>query len=149
MGSMRQELHRGREQTAHDYHAGEPLPDDAPDRPPLVSSRAPSRRSTSTFSKFIGRLEADGKVEPGLTMHGLRHTPGMRLKEEGADDCTIADGLAQSGLLMARHYCRLANTSERDRKLIGSAKIFGERAKRKSSPDPENRSDRQANTESK
>ena len=39
----------------------------------------------STFGKFIGRLEAEGLVEPGLTMHGLRHTLGTRLREVTAD----------------------------------------------------------------
>ena len=34
----------------------------------------------STFGKFIDRLEAEGDVGPGLTMHGLRHTLGTRIQ---------------------------------------------------------------------
>lgn len=58
----------------------------------------------STWSKFKAALEKEGKVAPGLTIHGLRHTLGTRLREAGADDRTIADVLGQDSVAMGRHY---------------------------------------------
>jgi integrase len=55
------------------------------------------------------RLEAAGKIAPGLTFHGLRHTVATILREEGFDDRTIADALGQKTDAMARHYSRDAN----------------------------------------
>lgn len=62
------------------------------------------------------KLEAAGLVAPGLTFHGLRHTVGTILAEEGFDDRTIADVLGQSTDRMARHYSRDA---DRARKMVG------------------------------
>jgi hypothetical protein len=45
--------------------------------------------------KFLGRLEEQGKVGPGLTIHGLRHTSGTLMHELGFDKDTIADMLGQ------------------------------------------------------
>src|SRR6185436_10703594 len=39
----------------------------------------------STFIKAIAKLEMAGRVEPGLTFHGLRHTCGTLLVEAGFD----------------------------------------------------------------
>ena len=79
----------------------------------------------SSFCKFIRRLQRAGKVEPGLTFHGLRHTLGTRLKEAGADDRAIADLLGQSSLAMANHYSRDADTSPRDARLIELTDLAG------------------------
>ena len=57
------------------------------------------------------KLEAEGKVEKGLTMHGLRHTLGVLLKEAGAHDGEIADVLGQSTTAMARYYSQGAGLS--------------------------------------
>lgn len=84
----------------------------------------------STFGKFVDALEAAGKVGPGLTFHGLRHTVGTRLKEAGADDRAIADILGQSSTAMAAHYSRQADTSKRDAALIDATDIFGTKAGR-------------------
>ena len=84
----------------------------------------------STFCKFIRKMEVAGKVEPGLTMHGLRHTLGTRLKEAGAEDGDIADILGQKTTAMARHYSDQADTSEKSRGLIEAADIFGAGRKR-------------------
>ena len=61
-------------------------------------------------------LEAAGVVAPGLTFHGLRHTVGTILAEEGFDDRTIADVLGHATEAMARHYSREA---DRTRKMKG------------------------------
>lgn len=59
------------------------------------------------------RLEAEGKIEKGLTMHGLRHTLGVLLKEAGAHDGEIADVLGQSTTAMARYYSQGAGLSDK------------------------------------
>lgn len=43
------------------------------------------------------KLEAEGKVEPGLTLKGLRHTVATILAEMGYDERTIADMLGVGG----------------------------------------------------
>jgi integrase len=72
----------------------------------------------SSWSKLRNRLLAEGKVAPGLTFHGLRHTLGTRLKEAGASDQQIADILGQKSLSMARLYSEGAETPEETRGLV-------------------------------
>jgi integrase len=50
-----------------------------------------------------------GKVEPGLTMHGLRHTAGKNLADAGAETRVIAAMLGHATLQMAEHYSREAD----------------------------------------
>lgn len=64
------------------------------------------------------RLEAEGKVQPGLTLYGLRHTVAVILKELGYDDRSIADALGQKTEAMARHYSKGADLR---RKMVGVA----------------------------
>ncbi|ODA67098.1 Phage integrase family protein [Methyloligella halotolerans] len=75
----------------------------------------------ASWRTFRGRLEKAGLVAPGLTFHGLRHTYGTILAEEGFDDRTIADALGHSTEAMARHYSRDA---DRTRKMAGVVKRF-------------------------
>ena len=80
----------------------------------------------SSFGKFIDRLEAAGKVGPGLTMHGLRHNLATRLKEAGADDGTIADLLGQRTTAMSRHYSAEADLPKSTRALMMGLNLTGE-----------------------
>ncbi|TQV80366.1 tyrosine-type recombinase/integrase [Denitrobaculum tricleocarpae] len=81
----------------------------------------------SSFYKFIRMLQGDeekgieAKVAPGLTFHGLRHTVGTILAEEGFDASTIADALGHATEEMARHYMRHANLKK---KMTGVVKVF-------------------------
>lgn len=61
------------------------------------------------FFRLIGRLAAAGKIGPGLSFHGLRHTLGTQLAEAGCDAQTIASILGQRDTRMAEHYSRTAN----------------------------------------
>lgn len=61
------------------------------------------------FFRLVGRLAREGKVGPGLSFHGLRHTLGTRLAEAGCDAQTIASILGQRSTVMAEHYSRNAN----------------------------------------
>lgn len=88
----------------------------------LVNSRGASWTENgfrSSVFKFLGRLEGEGKVEPGLTIHGLRHTCGTLLRELGFDKDTIADMLGQEDAGMAEWYARDADL---ERKLVGVVK---------------------------
>jgi integrase len=67
------------------------------------------------------RLESEGKVGPGLTLYGLRHTVAVILRESGHDERTIADALGQRTIEMARHYAKGADLS---RKMRGIVKQF-------------------------
>jgi integrase len=69
--------------------------------------------------KFLGKLEEQGKVRPGLTIHGLRHTCGTLMRELGFDKDTIADMLGQEDAGMAEWYARDADL---ERKLSGVVK---------------------------
>ena len=65
------------------------------------------------FFGLIRRLEAEGKVRPGLTFHGLRHTAGRVLADRGADPRTIAALLGHKTLQMAAHYSDEADRKKR------------------------------------
>ena len=67
------------------------------------------RASLRTFMKG---LEAEGRIEPGSTFHGLRQTAAAVLKETGATDEDIGVWLTHSPQ-MARHYSRDASKRER------------------------------------
>ena len=64
-------------------------------------------------------LEQQGRVSPGLTLYGLRHTVAVILREAGADERTIADALGQK-TKMARHYARGADLKIKMRGVIAS-----------------------------
>lgn len=78
------------------------------------------------FFRLVKRLEAEGKVRPGLTFHGLRSTAGRILADRGADPRTIAALLGHKTLQMAALY-----SEEHDRKKRGVAAVAKLRPKRK------------------
>jgi integrase len=62
----------------------------------------------TSFFRLIRTLVAEGKVQPGLSFHGLRHTLGTKLAEAGCDAATIAAVLGQATTKMADHYSKTA-----------------------------------------
>jgi integrase len=66
----------------------------------------------ASWRTFRQRLEREGKVQAGLTIHGLRHTVATMLREEGFDTRTIADALGQKSTAMAEHYSKGANLTK-------------------------------------
>lgn len=72
----------------------------------------------ASWVKFRKRLEAEGKIDRGLTLHGLRHTLGKMLKEAGLPDGAIADILGQSSIAMARHYSNEAELPASSRQVL-------------------------------
>jgi integrase len=59
------------------------------------------------------KLEEEGKIQPGLTLKGLRHTVATILREMGKDHATIAEMLGQKTEAMAKHYSRRADMSKK------------------------------------
>jgi integrase len=74
------------------------------------------------------KLEDAGKINPALTLKGLRHTVATILSEMGMDDRTIADYLGQKTEAMARHYSKHANKT---RKLNAVVKDFDKEVNRR------------------
>ncbi len=79
----------------------------------------------SSFGKFVKGLQGQGLVGPGLTMHGLRHTLGTRLREVTSDLDLIRRILGQQTLSMAQHYSETADTSRQARKALGKVDFTG------------------------
>ncbi|ASP85488.1 site-specific recombinase [Sinorhizobium meliloti] len=66
---------------------------------------------STSWDKLKKKLEKEGKVQPGLTLKGLRHTVGTILAEMGKDNGTIALVLGHATEAMAKHYSRRADRS--------------------------------------
>jgi integrase len=81
----------------------------------------------STFIKAIAKLEKAGRIEGGLTFHGLRHTCGTLLVEAGFDIDSVRRWLGQKTLAMAIHYSETADTSLRMQKMMTTFDPLGRR----------------------
>lgn len=64
---------------------------------------------STNWARIKTKLEAARKVQPGLTLKGLRHTVATILREMGKDPATIANMLGQKTEAMAKHYSRRAD----------------------------------------
>jgi len=69
------------------------------------------------------RLEEAGRVQPGLTLYGLRHTVAVILRESGFDERTIADYLGQRTIEMARHYSKGADLQPKMRHVAAEFEV--------------------------
>lgn len=65
------------------------------------------------FFGLIRELEHAGKIGPDLTFHGLRHTAGTGLANQGVEPRTIAALLGHRTLAMAAHYSEGADREKR------------------------------------
>ena len=65
------------------------------------------------FKRHIKRLESEGKIGPGLTMHGLRHTFGKALAESWGDARTIARAIGDKTPAMGDYYSSEANLDDK------------------------------------
>jgi integrase len=72
----------------------------------------------SSWQKFRRKLEREGRIGPGLTLYGLRHTVAVILREMGYDERTIADALGQTDPKMALHYAKLADLKPKMRGVV-------------------------------
>jgi integrase len=60
----------------------------------------------SSFSKWVKRLTQQGKVKPGVTFHGLRHTVGTFARENGHSEFDVAAAIGDRSTAMAAVYGR-------------------------------------------
>lgn len=67
---------------------------------------------STNWHRIKSKMEAAGKIQPGLTLKGLRHTVATILREMGKDPATIANMLGQKTEAMAKHYSRRADMSK-------------------------------------
>lgn len=65
------------------------------------------------FRRLRDRLVAEGKLNPGLTFEGLRHTAGKRLSERGVDPRVVARALRHKSLAAAMRYLEEADRKPR------------------------------------
>lgn len=63
----------------------------------------------ANFRDLIRRLENEGRVGKGLTLHGLRTTNATRLADRGGDVRAIQAELGDKSTAMAFHYSRSAD----------------------------------------
>lgn len=99
--------------------------DAAPTSSPLmVTGRRgagyPEDGFSSSFRKLVKKLETAGKVEPGLTLHGLRHTVGKLIIEVGGSTKDVQTILGHQTAEMSEEYSRDYDRQERARKTIGA-----------------------------
>lgn len=60
----------------------------------------------ASFFKLVGKLRAQGKVGPGLTFHGLRHTIATWARDDGESDARVAAAIGDKSTAMAAVYGR-------------------------------------------
>jgi len=76
----------------------------------------------ASWRKVRLKLEAEQRVNSGLTLYGLRHTVAVILRECGYDERTIADALGQKTIENGTPLCARADLTK---KMTGVAKKFG------------------------
>jgi integrase len=75
---------------------------------------------STNWDKIKRALEKEDKIQPGLTLKGLRHTVGTILAELGYDERSIADMLGHETTAMARHYSKRADRTRKMEAVVTS-----------------------------
>lgn len=83
---------------------------------------------TASYRKFFKRCVDRNIAEPGLTLHGLRHSVATDLRSLGYSNDDIKDYLGQETVQMAAYYSSSADVSSG---LIDMANVVQGRTKRK------------------
>lgn len=79
----------------------------------------------SMFFKMIRKLTDEGKVAPGLSFHGLRHTAATMLADAGCDTRDIMAVTGHKTEAMVQHYTKAANQRTRADRAIKKLERFG------------------------
>lgn len=66
----------------------------------------------ANFFRLLKRLERQGKIAPGLTFHGLRHTAGKEMVDHLATTAEVQTRLGHKTLAMAELYSREFNRTK-------------------------------------
>ncbi|TXM69598.1 tyrosine-type recombinase/integrase [Methylobacterium sp. WL120] len=90
----------------------------------------------ASFRKLRARLELAGKVKPGLTAHGLRHSVATDLREIGKTDREIADILGQRTTYATPTYHRTADMKRSNAKVLADLHGSG-KGRSKQTAEPE------------
>lgn len=80
------------------------------------------------FFKVIRQLVAEGKVQPGLTFHGLRHTAATKLADAGCDTRDIMAITGHKTEAMVARYTRSADQKRRATAAIMKLEGVGKKA---------------------
>ena len=79
-------------------------------------------KTANTFTKarrdLMTKLADEKLVRPGLTTHGLRHTLGKIVSEEGGDLQAVKSALQHSSVKMAQHYAAHADMTRRQKEAM-------------------------------
>jgi integrase len=86
---------------------------------PFVEANTLQTRS----SEYLRKLAKAGKVGPGLTLHGLRHTAGKAIADSGGTLRAVQQALAHKTTRMALFYSEQA---DKKRALLDAASAFDE-----------------------
>lgn len=93
-----------------------------PSRPLVVGERSGEPYTEdgfrTVFFRLIRRLERAGKVAPGLTYHGLRHTQGTEIASRGGSEADIMTALGHRTTAMAAHYSKGFSRKKRARNVF-------------------------------
>ena len=76
----------------------------------------------SAWRRLKQRLETEGRIGGGLTLHGIRHTVGNALAEAGIGTSGIASVLGHKSEQMAQHY---SNRAKRKKDGASAASVIG------------------------
>lgn len=77
------------------------------------------------FFKMIRKLTDEGKVGPGLSFHGLRHTAATMLADAGCDTRDIMAVTGHKTEAMVQHYTQAANQRTRADRAMKKLERFG------------------------
>jgi len=104
------------------------LLDAAPRISPVVVVGAKGRPFTpngfrARFFQLLRRLQAEGRIKPGLTFHGLRTTTATMLAEAGCDTQTIMAITGHKTEAIVAHYTRDASRKGRAKEAIRKLKL--------------------------
>jgi integrase len=75
---------------------------------------------SSSFRKHVLQLLKEGKVRPGLTFHGLRHSVATDLREAGYENRNIADVLGQKTESVVAVYTAKADMRKQNAKVLNA-----------------------------
>lgn len=80
----------------------------------------------ASFFKLVRKLKVDGKVDEGLTFHGLRHTIATLARETGESDSRVAAAIGDRSTAMAAVYGRDADRASAQSAILEAVqKRFG------------------------